>query len=96
MRTIGERGIRTPGAVRHNGFQDRRIKPLCHLSSYVYALTNSQATHVNAILIIRPVFIVLPIYIYPAFSTIPDIYHVLIIHLLLHAKQLGYVFVQEY
>ena len=29
----GERGIRTPGAFRHNGFQDRRIRPLCHLST---------------------------------------------------------------
>lgn len=28
----GERGIRTPGPVKDNGFQDRRIKPLCHLS----------------------------------------------------------------
>ena len=29
----GERGIRTPGPVTVNGFQDRRIRPLCHLSS---------------------------------------------------------------
>ena len=28
----GERGIRTPGTFRLNGFQDRRIRPLCHLS----------------------------------------------------------------
>jgi hypothetical protein len=28
----GERGIRTPGPVTDNGFQDRRIRPLCHLS----------------------------------------------------------------
>ena len=28
----GERGIRTPGAVTPNGFQDRRDRPLCHLS----------------------------------------------------------------
>jgi hypothetical protein len=28
----GERGIRTPGPVTVNGFQDRRIRPLCHLS----------------------------------------------------------------
>ncbi|MCH5215238.1 MAG: hypothetical protein J1E97_08620, partial [Muribaculaceae bacterium] len=26
------RGIRTPGGVTLNGFQDRRIRPLCHLS----------------------------------------------------------------
>ncbi len=29
----GERGIRTPGAVTLNGFQDRRIRPLCHFSA---------------------------------------------------------------
>jgi hypothetical protein len=29
----GERGIRTPGPVTVNGFQDRRVKPLCHLSA---------------------------------------------------------------
>ena len=28
----GERGIRTPGASQPNGFQDRRNRPLCHLS----------------------------------------------------------------
>ena len=28
----GERGIRTPGSLHYNGFQDRRIRPLCHLS----------------------------------------------------------------
>ena len=28
----GERGIRTPGPITVNGFQDRRIRPLCHLS----------------------------------------------------------------
>ena len=28
----GERGIRTPGPVTVNGFQDRRNRPLCHLS----------------------------------------------------------------
>jgi hypothetical protein len=28
----GEGGIRTPGALPHNGFQDRRIRPLCHFS----------------------------------------------------------------
>jgi hypothetical protein len=29
----GEKGIRTPGPVTVNGFQDRRIRPLCHLSA---------------------------------------------------------------
>ena len=28
----GERGIRTPGTLRYNGFQDHRIRPLCHLT----------------------------------------------------------------
>ena len=28
----GEGGIRTPGPVKVNGFQDRRNRPLCHLS----------------------------------------------------------------
>ena len=31
----GEGGIRTPGRLRVTGFQDRRLKPLGHLSSYV-------------------------------------------------------------
>ncbi len=29
----GGRGIRTPGAAKPNGFQDRRDRPLCHPSS---------------------------------------------------------------
>ena len=29
----GEGGIRTPGPLRVNGFQDRRFKPLSHLSA---------------------------------------------------------------
>ena len=29
----GEWGIRTPGPVKINGFQDRRIRPLCQLSN---------------------------------------------------------------
>jgi hypothetical protein len=33
MRFCGERGIRTPGGVTLNGFQDRRNRPLCHLSA---------------------------------------------------------------
>src|SRR5690606_17666395 len=27
-------GIRTPGTFRFNGFQDRRIRPLCHSSVF--------------------------------------------------------------
>ena len=30
--TGGERGIRTPGPVTVNSFQDCRIRPLCHFS----------------------------------------------------------------
>ena len=30
--SCGERGIRTPGTSQYNGFQDRRDRPLCHLS----------------------------------------------------------------
>ena len=29
----GETGIRTPGTSQFNGFQDRRNRPLCHLSN---------------------------------------------------------------
>ena len=29
----GEGGIRTPGTLRHAGFQDRCIRPLCHFSA---------------------------------------------------------------
>ena len=31
----GERGIRTPGTSQFNGFQDRRDRPLCHLSLHL-------------------------------------------------------------
>ena len=30
----GEGGIRTPGPLRVNGFQDRRYRPLSHLSKF--------------------------------------------------------------
>ena len=36
-RICGERGIRTPGTSRYNGFQDRRNRPLCHLSLFATA-----------------------------------------------------------
>ena len=32
----GERGIRTPGTSQYNGFQDRRNRPLCHLSKPLF------------------------------------------------------------
>lgn len=35
MRNSGrERGIRTPGGVTLNGFQDRRFQPLSHLPNF--------------------------------------------------------------
>ena len=39
----GERGIRTPGGVTLNGFQDRRNRPLCHLSNIFRFLPRSFA-----------------------------------------------------
>ncbi len=39
----GERGIRTPGGVTLNGFQDRRIRPLCHFSLTKCIFTNTGA-----------------------------------------------------
>ena len=36
----GERGIRTPGGVTLNGFQDRRIRPLCHFSKKELSLNS--------------------------------------------------------
>jgi hypothetical protein len=39
----GERGIRTPGPVTVNGFQDRRIRPLCHLSGAKIRLQTFQS-----------------------------------------------------
>ena len=38
--TGGEGGIRTPGSFRPNGFQDRRDRPLCHLSVKRYETQN--------------------------------------------------------
>ena len=35
-----ERGIRTPGPVTVNGFQDRRNRPLCHLSKSFRRMRN--------------------------------------------------------
>ena len=45
----GERGIRTPGPVTVNGFQDRRIRPLCHLSGckIIGCSFNFQINHQN-------------------------------------------------
>ena len=38
----GERGIRTPGGVTLNGFQDRRDRPLCHLSSALIGIASAK------------------------------------------------------
>ena len=35
VKLSGERGIRTPGGVTLNSFQDCRIRPLCHFSNGV-------------------------------------------------------------
>ena len=63
----GKRGIRTPGPVKINGFQDRRIRPLCHLSEYVrlnrvksrqkYDLISKFATPRVAISLLRALFL---------------------------------------
>src|SRR3569832_1320422 len=37
----GEGGIRTPGPLRVNGFQDRRFRPLSHLSIFIHSTTYS-------------------------------------------------------
>ena len=36
----GERGIRTPGTLRHTGFRDRHIRPLCHLSGGMISVSD--------------------------------------------------------
>ena len=36
----GEGEIRTHGPLRGNGFQDRRIRPLCHLSVKIFNYTH--------------------------------------------------------
>ena len=46
----GEGGIRTPGTLRHSGFQDRRFKPLSHLSTLVNAAFSGFALAVCLVL----------------------------------------------
>ena len=53
MIACGERGIRTPGGVTLNSFQDYRIRPLCHFSNYVIRY------YLNAAANITPFFIFL-------------------------------------
>ena len=53
----GERGIRTPGASQLNGFQDRRNRPLCHLSNALKIhVFSKSAAKVQQILDIRKFF----------------------------------------
>ncbi len=40
--SCGETGIRTPGTSRYNGFQDRRNRPLCHLSKLLFRSASFQ------------------------------------------------------
>gem|GEM_PF-5467778 len=44
----GERGIRTPGGVTLNGFQDRRIRPLCHFSNLSRSFQDRRSRHFGA------------------------------------------------
>ena len=44
----GEGGIRTPGTLRPSGFQDRRDRPLCHLS-FVEPPTLCETTRVSSL-----------------------------------------------
>ena len=48
MTLNGAGGIRTPGAFRHNGFQDRRLQPLGHCSGFSEN-RNSAKTRSNAL-----------------------------------------------
>ncbi len=43
----GERGIRTPGPVTVNSFQDCRIRPLCHFSNMSLSLLIASANIVR-------------------------------------------------
>ena len=53
----GERGIRTPGASQHDGFQDRCNRPLYHLSNTLSGkLSSSKAMQRYVIIFIRPNF----------------------------------------
>ena len=44
-RFCGKTGIRTPGTSQFNGFQDRRNRPLCHLSSRFVSQMRCKGTH---------------------------------------------------
>jgi len=52
----GERGIRTPGGLTLNGFQARRIRPLCHLSRLNYAAVAFGSAKVIGFSVFRKAF----------------------------------------
>ena len=49
--TGGERGIRTPGPVTVNSFQDCRIRPLCHFSNKSHPFAECGCKYSNLFLI---------------------------------------------
>ena len=54
----GERGIRTPGASQHDGFQDRCNRPLYHLSNTLSGkLSSSKVMQRYGIIFIHPNFL---------------------------------------
>ena len=50
----GERGIRTPGASQHDGFQDRCNRPLYHLSLLKWSKSGCK---VNVFFVIPQIFL---------------------------------------
>ena len=49
----GEQGIRTPGGVTLNSFQDCRIRPLCQLSKVsIEAIHPNAAANITSFLIV--------------------------------------------
>lgn len=53
----GERGIRTPGPVTVNSFQDCRIRPLCHFSSMLLSLSDCECKYKNLFWFCKSIFI---------------------------------------
>lgn len=52
----GERGIRTPGPVTVNSFQDCRIRPLCHFSSMSLSLPDCECKYKNLFWLCKSIF----------------------------------------
>ena len=55
--TGGERGIRTPGPVTVNSFQDCRIRPLCHFSSKSLSFRDCECKYKNLFWLCKCIFI---------------------------------------